>query len=120
METRRRRSRDADSPRRRVAATPRPRRGNSVETGARLRYRGKTDFDASFDAALEKLEAKGQPCGAFFVESGASVAGVVVAPPGYMKRCYEKVRSRGGLCVADEVQTGLGRLGKDAWYRRPR
>ena len=38
MESRRRRGCDVDIPWRRVAATPRLLRGNSVETGARLRY----------------------------------------------------------------------------------
>ena len=43
--SRRRRGRDADIPWRRGAATPRPRRGNSVETGARLRYPSGDDDD---------------------------------------------------------------------------
>ena len=28
-----------------------------------------------------------------------------------MKRVYEHVRSAGGLCIADEVQVGFGRVG---------
>ena len=32
-----------------------------------------------------------------------------------MKGAYELVRERGGLCIADEVQTGFGRLGTDMW-----
>ena len=70
----------------------------------------------SAEAACDDLEARGAAVGAFFVESGMSVAGVVVAPPTYMARVYAAVRSRGGVCVADEVQTGLGRLGERFWW----
>ena len=28
---------------------------------------------------------------------------------------YEEVRKNGGVCIADEVQTGFGRLG-DCWW----
>ena len=53
--------------------------------------------------------------GALFVESGASVAGVRLPPEGFLSKAFEAVRRRGGIVVADEVQTGLGRLGS-SWY----
>lgn len=52
---------------------------------------------------------------AFFIESGMSVAGVILPPEGYLQRCYAAVRSAGGVCIADEVQTGLGRFGSSWW-----
>lgn len=52
---------------------------------------------------------------AFFVESGMSVGGVIVPPQGYLAAAYEAVRSAGGICVADEVQVGFGRTGKQFW-----
>ena len=52
---------------------------------------------------------------AFFIESGMSVAGVILPPEGYLAQCYKAVRAAGGVCVADEVQTGLGRFGKTWW-----
>eukprot|EP00967_Tisochrysis_lutea_P078834 scaffold107498_cov33-Tisochrysis_lutea.AAC.2 len=52
---------------------------------------------------------------AFFIESGMSVAGVVLPPEGYLERCYAAVRAKGGVCIADEVQTGLGRCGSNWW-----
>ena len=36
-------------------------------------------------------------------------------PDGYLKQAYEKIRARGGVCIADEVQTGFGRLGSHYW-----
>jgi len=53
--------------------------------------------------------------GAFFIESGMSVAGVILPPPGYLHHAYAAVRAAGGICVADEVQVGFGRLGKYFW-----
>jgi 4-aminobutyrate aminotransferase-like enzyme len=38
-----------------------------------------------------------------------------VLPPGYLAGVYAAVRGAGGLCIADEVQTGLGRLGARFW-----
>jgi len=40
---------------------------------------------------------------------------VTVFPDGYLARVYEAVRSAGGVCIADEVQTGYGRVGTHFW-----
>lgn len=32
-----------------------------------------------------------------------------------MNKIFDTVRSHGGLCISDEVQTGFGRLGKEMW-----
>ena len=53
-------------------------------------------------------------CG-FIAESMPSVAGQIVFPDGYLTKVYEAVRSAGGVCIADEVQTGLGRIGTHFW-----
>lgn len=44
-----------------------------------------------------------------------SVAGQIVLPPGYLNQVYDAVRSAGGVCIADEVQTGYGRIGTHFW-----
>ena len=36
-------------------------------------------------------------------------------PPGYLAEVYRQVRAAGGVCIADEVQTGLGRMGTSFW-----
>ena len=36
-------------------------------------------------------------------------------PPGYLREAYGAVRAAGGVCVADEVQTGFGRAGSNFW-----
>lgn len=52
---------------------------------------------------------------AFIAESIQGVGGVVVFPDNYLKHVYEHVRAAGGLCIADEVQTGFGRTGTHYW-----
>jgi 4-aminobutyrate aminotransferase-like enzyme len=37
------------------------------------------------------------------------------AAAGYLRDVYARVRAAGGVCVADEVQTGLGRTGTHFW-----
>jgi len=51
----------------------------------------------------------------FIAESMPSVAGQIVLPDGYLENVYNAVRAAGGVCIADEVQTGLGRIGTDFW-----
>src|SRR3954471_24611383 len=51
----------------------------------------------------------------FIAESIQGVGGFVVFPDGYLKHVYEHVRAAGGVCIADEVQTGFGRTGTHYW-----
>lgn len=52
---------------------------------------------------------------AFFAESIQGVGGVVIFPDGYLKEAYRIVREAGGVCIADEVQSGFGRTGEAFW-----
>lgn len=52
---------------------------------------------------------------AFIAEPIQGVGGVVVPPPEYFQIVYDIVRRHGGVCIADEVQTGLGRTGAKFW-----
>src|SRR5271170_2473044 len=51
----------------------------------------------------------------FIAESIQGVGGFVEFPQGYLKHAYEHVRAAGGVCIADEVQTGFGRTGSHYW-----
>ncbi len=51
----------------------------------------------------------------FIAEPMQGVGGVVEMPPGYLGAVYKSVRDAGGLCIADEVQTGFGRTGENFW-----
>ncbi len=52
---------------------------------------------------------------AFIAEPIMGVGGVVTPPKEYFQIVYEEVRKAGGLCIADEVQTGFGRTGTKFW-----
>jgi ornithine--oxo-acid transaminase len=49
---------------------------------------------------------------AFLVEPIQGEAGVIVPPPGYLKRVREICSKAGVVLILDEIQTGLGRTGK--------
>jgi 4-aminobutyrate aminotransferase-like enzyme/Ser/Thr protein kinase RdoA (MazF antagonist) len=65
------------------------------------------DFDADISSSTKLAGFIGEPV--------FGNAGGVVLPPGYLKGIYERVRARGGVCIADEVQVGYGRLGEYFW-----
>jgi 4-aminobutyrate aminotransferase-like enzyme/Ser/Thr protein kinase RdoA (MazF antagonist) len=64
---------------------------------------------------LGELSAKEKkPC-AFICESLQGVAGQVIMPNGYLAAVYPMIRAAGGVCIADEVQVGFGRVGTHMW-----
>jgi 4-aminobutyrate aminotransferase-like enzyme len=61
-------------------------------------------------------QAAGQgSAGAFICESALGCAGQIILPPGYLRDAFAAVRQTGGVCIADEVQTGFGRAGSHFW-----
>jgi alanine-glyoxylate transaminase / (R)-3-amino-2-methylpropionate-pyruvate transaminase len=52
---------------------------------------------------------------AFIAEPIQGVGGVTRGAPNYFREAYSIIREYGGLCVADEVQTGFGRTGEHYW-----
>ncbi len=64
---------------------------------------------------LEGMRAESRGIAAYIAETLPSVAGQIVFPPGYLAEAYKHVRAAGGVCIADEVQVGFGRLGTHFW-----
>ena len=62
--------------------------------------------------ALNQIEFRDGKLAGFISETFPSVGGQIIPPDGYLSEVYKKIRNAGGICIADEVQTGLGRLGK--------
>src|SRR5689334_6371868 len=52
---------------------------------------------------------------AFICEPIQGVGGVTRGAPNYLREAYAIAREFGGLCIADEVQTGFGRTGEHYW-----
>jgi 4-aminobutyrate aminotransferase-like enzyme len=67
------------------------------------------------DDIIEKMAAKGRRPSVFIAESLQSCGGQIVFPASYLARVYRSVRAAGGLVLADEVQTGFGRVGTHMW-----
>ena len=85
-------------------------------------YRGKhrgagagTAYVDDLKLKLDDLTARGRRLACFISEPFPSVGGQIVPPPEYLAGVYEHVRNCGALTIADEVQTGLGRLGRYPW-----
>ena len=72
-------------------------------------------YGASVTQVLEKLAAAEKTPGAFICESLQGVAGQIIMPDGYLENVYAQVRAAGGVCIADEVQVGFGRVGTHMW-----
>ncbi|XP_007048074.2 PREDICTED: alanine--glyoxylate aminotransferase 2 homolog 1, mitochondrial [Theobroma cacao] len=51
----------------------------------------------------------------FIAETIQGAGGAVELAPGYLKQVYDIVHKAGGVCIADEVQTGFGRTGSHYW-----
>jgi 4-aminobutyrate aminotransferase-like enzyme len=72
-------------------------------------------YAALVEDAVEALAARGHRPALFITDNAFSSNGVLTAPPGYLREAYRIVRAAGGLAVADEVQSGLCRLGEHYW-----
>lgn len=77
--------------------------------------RGDPDAGRKYAAHVAELIASGASPAAFIAETLPSVGGQIVFPPDYLAQVYQLVRAAGGVCIADEVQVGFGRLGKPFW-----
>lgn len=64
---------------------------------------------------IARVRAEGRNLCGFIAESMPSVAGQIVLPADYVNEAYKVVRVAGGVCIADEVQTGYGRIGTHFW-----
>ncbi len=65
--------------------------------------------------AIENIQSQKRNPAAMIFESVISCGGQVELPSGFLKEAYHHVRSAGGVCIADEVQTGCGRAGDHFW-----
>jgi len=77
------------------------------DTGAR--------YAALVSETVQALVDDGRVSPAFIAESLIGCGGQIVLPEGYLEAAYRAVRSAGGVCIADEVQVGFGRVGSHMW-----
>jgi 4-aminobutyrate aminotransferase-like enzyme len=72
------------------------------------------DDPHGIEEAIERLGAAGHGVAATLIDSTLASDGILDAPLGWLDTLFTRVRAAGGLCIADEVQAGFGRLGT-AW-----
>ena len=72
-------------------------------------------YAAHISEVIEKLKRNGKGLAGFIAETCPSVGGQIFMPANYLASVYQSVRAAGGVCIADEVQTGFGRTGKNFW-----
>ena len=82
-------------------------------------YRGQfrgADAGGQYARAVQsKINSVSSGIAAFICESLLGCGGQIELPQGYLKEVYARVRTAGGICIADEVQVGFGRTGSDFW-----
>ena len=64
---------------------------------------------------IDELKKENKFPAAFICETLLGVGGQIPLPPGYLKEVYKIIKQAGGLCIADEVQVGFGRVGEKFW-----
>ncbi len=72
-------------------------------------------FADGVERALADMQRKGVRPAALLVDTIFSSDGVYADPPGFLRAAVDRVRSAGGLFIADEVQAGFGRTGSAMW-----
>lgn len=84
-----------------------PYTGYSAESGQR--------YGVHVQQAVAQVQAQGRHVAALICESLMGCGGQIVFPESYMAEAFRHVRAAGGICIADEVQVGFGRVGSHFW-----
>lgn len=72
-------------------------------------------YAADVQRIIEELKKKDKAPAAFICETLLGVGGQIPLPANYLKEVYRFVKAAGGICIADEVQVGFGRVGEKCW-----
>lgn len=72
-------------------------------------------YAADVQRIIDELKKENKAPAVFICETLLGVGGQIPLPPNYLKDVYKHVRNAGGVCIADEVQVGFGRVGEKFW-----
>lgn len=67
------------------------------------------------EEAIGHIQEQQRNVAAFICESLLGCGGQIMLPPHYLQEAFRHTRTAGGVCIADEVQTGFGRVGTHFW-----
>lgn len=71
--------------------------------------------DSGISSAITALDEHGHQPAMLILDTAFVSDGIYTSPKGYLNTLFAKTRAAGGLCIADEVQGGFGRLGQHFW-----
>nr|WP_241020054.1 aminotransferase class III-fold pyridoxal phosphate-dependent enzyme [Burkholderia sp. Ac-20345] len=72
-------------------------------------------YARAYESSIDALSARGHTPAALFVCPVFASDGLYSAPSGFLEHAMSTVRRAGGVVIADEVQTALGRTGTHFW-----
>jgi 4-aminobutyrate aminotransferase-like enzyme/Ser/Thr protein kinase RdoA (MazF antagonist) len=75
-------------------------------------------YAAMADPLIADLDGEGYGVAALMIDSAFMTNGILDAPKGYVQGIVERVHKAGGTFIADEVQSGFGRMGTEFWGHR--
>jgi len=71
--------------------------------------------DSGLNTAIMALQEHGHQPAMLLLDTAFVSDGIYTSPKGYLKTLFANTQAAGGICVADEVQGGFGRLGEHFW-----
>jgi len=84
----------------------------------RGKYRGVDcgeKYVQEMQTTINEIESKGKKVSTFIAEALMGCGGQLILPKGFLKEAFDLVRSANGVCIADEIQIGFGRVGSHFW-----
>ena len=84
----------------------------------RGKYRGEDcgeKYAQEVQSAINEIQKKGEKVSTFIAEALMGCGGQLILPKGFLKKAFDLVRAAGGVCIADEIQIGFGRVGSHFW-----
>ncbi len=84
----------------------------------RGQYRGERcaeQYAKEVQETIDRIQGRNRNSFAFISEALMGCGGQLILPEGFLQKAFELVKKAGGLCIADEVQIGFGRMGSHFW-----
>ena len=81
-------------------------------------YRGPSSglkYAAKLNAILNEIRSNNKRVSAFIFEPIMGCGGQIIPPNGFLSSSLKMIRDNQGICIADEVQVGFGRMGDSFW-----
>ena len=81
-------------------------------------YRGQSSglkYAAEVKTILDEIRSNDKRVSAFIFEPILGCGGQIIPPNGFLSSSFKMVRDNNGVCIADEVQLGFGRMGESFW-----